>query len=68
MPRQCQFPVKCSDNRRCYRVAGSPGFIFSLLLIAVLAGYVGLSRADTGVGKPQALSLSATLINSDTSS
>jgi hypothetical protein len=66
MPRQCQFPVKFSDNRRCYRVGGSPGFIFSLLLIAVLAGYAGLSRADPG--EPQALSLSADLTNSDTSS
>lgn len=45
MPRHCPFPIKCSDNRRCYRTGYSPGFSLVLLLVAVLAGYAGLSDA-----------------------
>lgn len=45
MPRQCQFPVQCSDNRRCYRASTPPGFVISLALVAALAGYVGVSNA-----------------------
>ena len=45
MPRQCQFPVQCSDNRRCYRASTTPGFVISLALVAALAGYVGVSQA-----------------------
>ena len=44
MPRQCQFPVQCSDNRRCYR-AGTPGFVISVALLAVFTGYASLSEA-----------------------
>ena len=46
MPRQCQFPVQCSDNRRCYRASTTPGFVISLALVAALAGYVGVSHAE----------------------
>ena len=45
MPRQCQFPVQFSDNRRCYRTGTTPGFTLSLTLIAVLSGYAGLNQA-----------------------
>ena len=45
MPRHCPFPVKLSDNRRCYRTGSAPGFSLSLLLVAVLAGYAGFSEA-----------------------
>lgn len=45
MPRQCQFPVQCSDNRRCYRASATAGFVLSLALVAVFAGYVGVSHA-----------------------
>ena len=48
MPRQCQFPVQCSDNRRCYRASSTAGFVISLALVAVLAGYVGVSHACAG--------------------
>lgn len=45
MPRQCQFPVQFSDNRRCYRASTAPGFVISVALVAALAGYVGVSHA-----------------------
>ena len=45
MPRQCQFPVQFSDNRRCYRSGTTPGFVISLSLVAVLSGYAGLNQA-----------------------
>ena len=45
MPRQCQFPVQFSDNRRCYRTGTTPGFTLTLTLIAVLSGYAGLNQA-----------------------
>ena len=45
MPRQCQFPVQCSDNRRCYRASNAPGFVISLALVAVIAGYAGFASA-----------------------
>lgn len=44
MPRQCQFPIQFSDNRRCYRSA-TPGFTISLALVAALCGYAGLNHA-----------------------
>lgn len=44
MPRQCQFPVQFSDNRRCYRSGTTPGLVVSLTLVAVLSGYAGLSQ------------------------
>ena len=44
MPRQCQFPVQCSDNRRCYR-SGTPGFVIGVALLAAFAGYASLSEA-----------------------
>jgi len=46
MPRQCQFPVQLSDNRRCYRSSGTPGFILSVVVVAVLAGYAGIIHAS----------------------
>lgn len=45
MPRQCQFPVQCSDNRRCYRSGANPGFVLGLALVAGLYGYAGFSQA-----------------------
>ena len=51
MPRQCQFPVQFSDNRRCYRASTTPGFVISLALVAALAGYAGLSHAAPAVPK-----------------
>lgn len=45
MPRQCQFPIHFSDNRRCYRASTTPGFVIIFALIAALAGYAGLSHA-----------------------
>lgn len=45
MPHHCPFPVEFSDNRRCYRSGGAPGFTLCLLLLAVLAGYAGHSEA-----------------------
>jgi len=49
MPRQCQFPVQFSDNRRCYRASTAPGFVISLTLVAALAGYASLSHAAPAV-------------------
>lgn len=49
MPRQCQFPVQFSDNRRCYRASTAPGFVISLALVAALAGYVGVSYAAPAI-------------------
>lgn len=46
MPRQCQFPVQCSDNRRCYRTC-SAGFVCILTLIAILFGYAVFSHTGT---------------------
>lgn len=62
MPRQCQFPVQFSDNRRCYRSGTSPCFTLGLALVAVLSGYAGLSHAAE-LDKPL-----VTRINSATSS
>lgn len=46
MPRQCQFPIKLTDSRRCYRSTSSC-FIFLFTLFAILLGYAGFSQADT---------------------
>lgn len=45
MPRQCEFPIQFSDNRRCYRAGATPGFTLSLALVAALSGYAGFSHA-----------------------
>jgi hypothetical protein len=45
MPRHCPVRVESSDPRCCYRTGSAPGFTLSLLLIAVLAGYAGFSKA-----------------------
>lgn len=47
MPRQCQLPVRFSDNRRCYRSDSSPSFIFIVALVALLSGYACLSEAGS---------------------
>ena len=59
MPRQCQFPVQFSDNRRCYRASTTPGFVLSLALVAALAGYVGVSHATPVSQKPTASTIAA---------
>ena len=45
MSRQCPFPVLSSDNRCGYRRGSAPGFTLSLALVAILAGYAGISDA-----------------------
>ena len=52
MPRQYQFPVQLSDNRRCYRSGSTPGFACALTLVAILAGYAGLSHAAPKLSPP----------------
>lgn len=64
MLHHCPFPVESSDNRRCYRSSSAPGFSLVLLVVAVLAGYAGVSEAapqatsaavpatEASVGKP----------------
>lgn len=64
MPRQCQFPVQCSDNRRCYRASSTAGFVISLALVAALAGYVGVSHAAPVIDSAAPTSASYSLINS----
>jgi len=49
MSHQCPFPVRSTDNRRCYRAGSAPGFTLSLALIAALSGYAGLSDAAPAV-------------------
>ena len=51
MPRQCQFPIQFSDNRRCYRSGTTPGFVFTLAVVAALTGYAGLSHAASSIPK-----------------
>lgn len=46
MPRQCQFPVRLTDSRGCYR-STSPCFICLVTLLAMLLGYAGFSQAET---------------------
>lgn len=45
MPRQCEFPIQFSDNRRCYRAGETPVFTISLALVAILSGYASLNYA-----------------------
>lgn len=45
MAHQCPFPVRFSDNRRCYRAGSAAGFTLTLLLAAILLGYVGSGEA-----------------------
>jgi subtilisin family serine protease len=47
MPHHCPFPVRSTDNRRCYRTGSAPGFALSLALAAVLSGYASLGEAAT---------------------
>lgn len=60
MPRQCQFPVQFSDNRRCYRSGTTPSFTISLALVAVLSGYAGLNQAAPLDNPPVTRNSSAT--------
>ncbi len=46
MPHHCPFPVRSTDNRRCYRIGSAPGFTILLALLAALLGYAGFSHAD----------------------
>jgi hypothetical protein len=49
MPHQCPFPVRSTDNRRCYRAGSVPGCALALALVVALLGYAGLSRAEATV-------------------
>ena len=51
MSHNCPFPVRSTDSRLCYRTGSGLGFTLSLTLIAILAGYAGLSDAAS-VNKP----------------
>lgn len=66
MSRQCQYqvPIQFSDNRRCYRASVSPGFVITLTLVAVLAGYAGLASAATLDNAPDTRTSSATSASS----
>ena len=63
MPRQCQFPVQCSDNRRCYRTSTTPGFVISLALVAALAGYAGVSQAVSMLNSTVSVLVGDPLVN-----
>ena len=43
--RQCPFPVRSTDNRRCYQAGSMPGLALVLALAVALSGYAGLSDA-----------------------
>ena len=45
MPHQCPFPVRSTDNRRCYRAGSIPGCALGLALIAALLGYASFGHA-----------------------
>ncbi|MGV8990242.1 MAG: hypothetical protein ACOH1Q_02445 [Thiobacillus sp.] len=45
MSHNCLFPVRSTDSRHCYRTGSGLGFTLSLTLVAILAGYAGLSPA-----------------------
>ena len=51
MSHNCSFPVRSTDSRLCYRTGSGLGFTLSLTLVAILAGYAGLSDAAS-VNKP----------------
>lgn len=51
MSHNCPFPVRSTDSRLCYRTGSGLGFTLSLTLVAILAGYAGLSHAAS-VNKP----------------
>lgn len=51
MSHNCLFPVRSTDSRHCYRTGSGLGFTLSLTLVAILAGYAGLSPAAS-VNKP----------------
>ena len=53
MSHNCPFPVRSTDSRLCYRTGSGLGFTLSLTLVAILAGYAGLSHAAS-VNKPDA--------------
>lgn len=45
MSHQCPFPVRSTDNRRCYRAGSVPGCALGLALIAALLGYASFGHA-----------------------
>jgi hypothetical protein len=45
MSRQCPFPVRSTDNRRCYRTGAAPGFALGLAVVAALSCFGGFSHA-----------------------
>lgn len=45
MSHQCPFPVRSTDNRRCYRTGSAPGFVLCLAVVAALSCYAGFSHA-----------------------
>lgn len=45
MSHQCPFPVRSTDNRRCYRTGSAPGFVLCLAVAAALSCYAGFSHA-----------------------
>jgi len=47
MSHPCQFSVRSSDTRCCYRTGSVPGYTLSLALVAALSGYAGLGHAAT---------------------
>ena len=58
MPRQCPFPVRTSDPRRCYR-AGSAPLALSLALAAALFGHASLSEAAPAPASEEVVSKGA---------
>lgn len=46
MHQQCPFPVRSTDNRRCYRAGSIPGCALGLALIAALLGYASFAHAS----------------------
>lgn len=55
MLHHCPFPVRSTDNRRCYRTGSAPGFTLTLALVAAVAGYAGVSHAAPQAGRAGAL-------------
>jgi hypothetical protein len=59
MSHHCPFPVRSTDNRRCYQTGSAPGFVLCLALAAALLccyidfGYAaqpGHAQANNSVG------------------
>lgn len=51
MSHNFPFPIRSTDSRLCYRTDSNLGFILGLTLVAIFAGYAGLSDAAS-VNKP----------------